>query len=208
MRILRPLDKIMDNKNKVAILRHLVLYPSEVATGRSLARELGMNQATCNNALNSLHRTGIVTRKNAGRSSIYEVARDTAVYEELLKPLFEKETEMTREAVGMLLQGLEVKSIRAFLFGSAARGTDTPESDIDVMLIVDDGANKEKVLERLSENTPEAYRRFRTGFNVILLSEGELARKKKRKDSFIETVLAEALSIDVGGGHGKETANL
>jgi predicted nucleotidyltransferase/DNA-binding HxlR family transcriptional regulator len=208
MGVNRPLDKIMDNKHKVAILRHLVLYPSEVATGRSLARELGMNQATCNNALNSLHRNGIVTRKHAGRSSIYEVARETAVYEELLEPLFKKEIKLPREAIGMLIQGLEVKSIRAFLFGSAVRGTNTPESDTDVMLVVDDGADKEKILDRLSENTPEAYRRFRTGFNVVLLSESELARKKKRKDSFVTTVMAEAVRIDLGGEYGKEAADV
>lgn len=62
MRVDKPLDQILDNRNKVTILRHLVLYPSEVATGRSLARALGMNQATCSNALNSLYRAGIVTR--------------------------------------------------------------------------------------------------------------------------------------------------
>lgn len=198
MRVSRPLDQIMDNKNKVVILRHLVLYPSEVATGRSLARELGMNQATCNNALKSLHRVGIVTRKHAGRSSIYEIARDTAVYEELLKPLFGEETRMPEEAIRILIRGFEVKSIRAFLFGSAARGTDTPESDTDVMLVIDDGADREKILDKLSENTPEAYRRFRTGFNVVLLSESELAKKMKRKDSFVTTVMAEAVGIEVG----------
>jgi predicted nucleotidyltransferase len=199
MRINRPLDQIMGNRNKVAILRHLILYPSEVATGRSLARELGMNQATCNNALNSLHRAGIVTCKHAGRSSIYEIARDTAVCEELLAPLFKKETEVPEEAIRMLTHGLEVKSIRAFLFGSVARGTDTPESDTDVMLVVDDKADREKVLDTLSENTPEAYRRFRTGFNVVVLSESELAGKKKRKDRFITEAMAEAVKIEVGG---------
>jgi len=198
MGVNRPLDQIMDNKNKVAILRHLVLYPSEVATGRSLARELSMNQATCNNALNSLHGNGIVTRKHAGRSSIYEISRDTALYEELLEPLFKKEIELPGEAIGMLIQGLEVKSVRAFLFGSAARGTDTPESDTDVLLVIDDGADREVVLDKLSENTPEAYRRFRTGFNVVLLSEGELARRIKRKDSFVTTAMAEGVRIEVG----------
>lgn len=199
MRVNKPLDQIMDNRNKVIILRHLVLYPSEVATGRSLARALCMNQATCNNALNSLHRAGIVTRKHAGRSDIYEVARDTAVYEELLKPLFEKETEIPEEAIRMLVQGLEVKSIRAFLFGSAASGTDTPESDTDIMLVIDDKADREKVLDRLSENTPEAYSRFRTGFNVTLFTEGELTRRVKRKDAFVTAAMEQAISIEVGG---------
>ena len=197
MRIQRPLDQILDNKNKVAILRHLVLYPSEVATGRSLARELGMNQATCNNALNSLHRAGIVTRKHAGRSSIYQIASDTAVCEELLAPTFKKEAEMPEEAVRMLLAGLRVKSVQAYLFGSAARGTDTTESDTDLLLIVDDKADREEVLERLSENTPEAYKRFHTGFNVVLLSESELTKKVKRKDRFITTVIAEGKRIEV-----------
>ena len=207
MDVNRPLDEIIDNKNKVAILRHLVLYPSEITTGRSLARELDMNQATCNNALNSLHGAGIVTRKNVGRSCIYEVARDTAVYEELLEPLFKKETELPRKAIGMLVRGLEVDSIQVFLFGSATGGTDTTESPTDVLLVVDNGADKDKVLDQLNENTPEAYRRFRTGFNVVLLSEKELAKKTRRKDSFIMTVMAEAVRVDLGGEQGKETAD-
>jgi len=199
MRVYKPLDQIMGNKNKVAILRHLILYPSEVATGRSLARELGMNQATCNNALNSLHRAGIVTRKHAGRSTIYEIARDTAVCEELLKPLFQKETSLPKEAVRMLVSGFEVKSIRAFLFGSVASGTDTLESDTDILLVINDEADKEKILDRLSENTPEAYRRFHTGFNVVLLTERELATKRKRKDKFVTAAMAEAIRIEVDG---------
>ena len=207
MGVKRPLDEIMDNKNKVAILRHLVLYPSEITTGRGLAKELGMNQATCNNALNSLHWVGIVTRKIACRSSIYEVARETAVYEELLEPLFKKETELPREAIGMLVKGLELKSIQVFLFGSAARGTDTPESPTDVLLVVDNGADKDKVLDKLNENTPEAYRRFHTSFNVVLLSEKELAKKTRRNDSFITTVMAEAVRVDLGGEHDKEAAD-
>jgi predicted nucleotidyltransferase/DNA-binding HxlR family transcriptional regulator len=207
MRVNRPLDQILDNKNKVAILRHLVLYPSEVATGRSLARELGMNQATCNNALNSLHRAGIVTRKHAGRSTLYEIARDTAVCEELLKPLFQRETKIPREAVRMLVRGLEAKSIRAFLFGSEARGTDAPESDTDILLVIDDKADRERVLERLSENTPEAYKRFHTGFNVVLLTESELARKLKRKERFVTAAIAEAISIEVGV-NGKEATDI
>ncbi|MBU1670613.1 MAG: nucleotidyltransferase domain-containing protein [Actinobacteria bacterium] len=198
MKVNRPLDLIMNNKNKVAILRHLVLYPSEVTTGRSLARELKMNQATCNNALNSLHRAGIIMRKNAGRSSIYEIARDTAVCEELLQPLFQKEREIPGEAVRMLVQGLEAERIQAFLFGSVVRGTDTPESDTDVLLVLDDKADRKKALDRLGENTPEAYRRFRTGFNVTLLSESELARKRKRKDGFVSRAMAEAVRIEVG----------
>jgi len=198
MRINKPLNQILGNKNKVAILRHLVLYPSEVATGRSLARELGMNQATCNNALNSLHRAGIVTRKHAGRSTMYQIARDTAVCEELLKPLFQAETLMPKEAVRMLVSGLEVKSIRAFLFGSMARGSDTPESDADILLVVNDGVDRNKALDRLSENTPEAYRRFHTGFNVVLLTESELAAKRKQKDNFVTSAMAEAIRIEVG----------
>jgi len=49
------------------------------------------------------------------------------------------------------------------------------------------------------QKAPEAYRRFRTGFNVVLLSEGELARRIKRKDSFVTTAMAEAVGIEVGG---------
>jgi DNA-binding IclR family transcriptional regulator len=67
MRINNPLDDIFQNKNNARILRQLALFPSSVITGRGLAKELGMNHATCIRALNSLVDIGAVSRKTIGK---------------------------------------------------------------------------------------------------------------------------------------------
>ena len=72
--------------------------------------------------------------------------------------------------MGEIISGLKVKNIRTFLIGSTVRGTSTPESDTDVIVVIDNRADKEAILDELSENMPEAYKRFHTGFNVTVFS--------------------------------------
>lgn len=195
MKVINPIDDILDNKNKVKLLRYMVMHPSGVATGRRLAKELGMNHATCMNALNSLHEAGIVDRKRVGSATVYEVARDTVVYKDLLKPLFKKEAGLLREATKILTRGLDEKVLGAFLFGSVAKGEETPGSDTDILLVVKDDVDKEEANEKLNENALEASKVFHTGFDVILYTKGEFERRKKRGHPFVKEALSHAVPL-------------
>lgn len=199
MRINDPLDDIFHNKNNVRILRHLVLFPSKVITGRGIARELGMNHATCIRALDSLVDVGAISRKTVGRSSVYEVPDDTVLYKDLLRPLFEKEASLLDDLVGIVSKGIKQHISSVYVFGSVARGEDTSASDIDLVLILKAGADKEKVEEAMAENEREAYRLFRIGTNTLLYTCDEFERMKQREHPLAREILSEGKLL-----YGKE----
>lgn len=199
MRINNPLDDIFHNKNNVRILRHLVLFPSKVITGRGIARELDMNHATCIRALDSLVDVGAISRKTVGKSSVYEVPDDTVFYNDLLKPLFEKEASLLDDLVGIVSKGIKQRIQSVYVFGSTARGEDTPASDVDLVLILKAEADKEKVEEVIAENEREAYRLYRIGTNTLLYTSDEFERMKQREHPLAREILSEGKLL-----YGKE----
>ena len=190
MRINDPLDDIFHNKNNVRILRHLVLFPSKVITGRGIARELGMNHATCIRALDSLVDMGAISRKSIGKSSVYEVPDDTVLYKDLLMPLFEKEASLLDDLVGIVSKGIKQHILSVYVFGSVARGEDTPASDIDLVLVLKAGGDKEMVEEVMAENEREAYRLYRIGTNTLLYTCDEFERMKQREHPLAREILS------------------
>ena len=197
-----PLDEVFESRNKVRVLRHLVLYPSRVATVRSIARELDMNHATCTNVLDNLHRAGVVTRQSVGRSLIYSIDPESTLYRDLLFPLFSVEAGLLDKSLQALMAPLKGKVKRAYLFGSVARREDTNSSDVDVLLIINAKQSREKVEELAARGAQDAYRVLRKGFNVIVYSEKEFGAQLKTKGSLAETVRREGIPVRLEGTVG------
>ena len=195
MRINNPLDDIFQSKNNARILRQLALFPSRVVTGRGLARELGMNHATCIRALNSLVDICAVSRKTVGKSSVYEIPSDSVLYNELLKPLFEKETNLLNDLVMILSKGMRQSLLSIYLFGSVARGDDTPASDIDIAFILKSGVDKRKIEEALGVNEREVYSLYRIGTNVLLYTFEEFERMRKSGHPLVKEIMSEGILL-------------
>jgi predicted nucleotidyltransferase len=86
--------------------------------------------------LNRLHRSGLVTVERVGNQKHYRANRNAPVFEEL-RGLLEKTvnvTEPLKKTFERHARGIQ----SAFVFGSVAKGTDTADSDIDIMVIGDD----------------------------------------------------------------------
>jgi len=195
MRVSYPLDDIFQNKNNVRVLRQLVMFPSRPFTGRGLANELEMNHATCIRALNSLADMGVISRRTIGRSSVYEIPNDSVLLKDFLKPLFEEEAGLLNDLVDVLTKGFKQSVLSVILFGSVARGEDTPQSDVDILLVLKAGADRKKVGEILEENEREVYQRYRVGINTLIYTSKEFERMKKNRHPLIEEILAEGVLL-------------
>lgn len=89
---------------------------------------------------------------------------------------------------------LKGKILAIYLFGSRARGTERPDSDYDLFLVVtDDFSRKDK--SRLYDGVMEVL--FETGRLVSLKirKEREFQRLRKLQTPFIESVLQEGIKI-------------
>lgn len=195
MRIKRPLDDLFGSPNSVRVLRHLILYPSPVITGRGIARELEMSHATCIRSLNSLVDSGILIRKRVGSSATYEVAESSVLLTEILKPAFTAESHLLQGMVDTMLGGIKVKTLAVYLFGSVARGEDTSSSDVDILVILKQPSDKHSVEETLARNKEQAYKRYRVGVSAITYDYEEFQRMKVRKHPLITEVAKEGVLL-------------
>lgn len=195
MRIKHPLDDLFGNPNNVKVLRHLVLYPSPVITGRGIARELGMSHATCIRSLNSLVNTGFLIRRRVGNSATYEIASDSALYADILEPAFRAESRLLQRLVDTLIAGIKGKVLSVYLFGSVARGEDTLSSDIDIMVLIRRQAEKDVVETTLETNREKAYRLFRIGVSAMVYDEEEFERMTAKKSPLAEEVISEGVLL-------------
>jgi len=88
--------------------------------------------------LNRLHRSGLVTLKRVGNQKHYRANKDAPVFDEL-RGLLEKTVNVTaplKKSFEPYANGIH----SAFVFGSVAKGSDTADSDVDV-LVIGDGLN-------------------------------------------------------------------
>jgi DNA-binding IclR family transcriptional regulator len=95
MKFDRPLDEVLGARSKVALLRLLVRTRGE-HTGRELARLLHLDAKTCHTSLQALARQGVIEYRKAGTAILYRLNEAHALVEELLVPLFDRESILTR----------------------------------------------------------------------------------------------------------------
>lgn len=195
MRVTTPLDDLFENQNNIKLLRHLVRYPSTAITGRGLARELGMSHVTCIRSLDRLVYSGIVDKKRVGTSYTYELASESALYKQVLKPMFQIEAELLPNLIDHLLKGVKRSIHSVYLFGSVARREDTPSSDVDILVIAHDSKEKKLITRSIEDNREEAYRLYRVGVTAVVYDLGEFGKRKDRKDPLILEVIKEGVLV-------------
>jgi predicted nucleotidyltransferase len=195
MRINQPLDDVFGNPNNVRVLRHMILYPSPVLTGRGIARELGMSHATCIRSLNNLVDLGILLRKRVGSSATYEIAESSALLTDILEPAFKEESRLLQGLVDTMLVGIKGKILAVYLFGSVARKEDTPSSDVDIIVILKSRGDKALVEKALGRNKEQAYKRYRVGVSTITYDYEEFQRMKTQKHPLIREVVREGILL-------------
>jgi len=100
------------------------MYQSEVI------RVTGMPKTRAIRLLNQLTSYGLINEKVKAGSKFYRVAEENPVLKQLkILIILSKLYELTRDFSG--------KNIEVYLFGSSAKGEDTENSDIDLLIIAD-----------------------------------------------------------------------
>jgi len=133
-----------------------VLAQGEIKlTGRELGKRVHASQEGVRRVLERLVRQGIVLRERAGKANLHFLNRRhlAAPAIEQLATLRSHLIQRIREEIG----AWAVPPAAAVLFGSAARGEAGESSDVDILIIRDDGTDADtpvwrQQLEALAEN--------------------------------------------------------
>jgi predicted nucleotidyltransferase len=163
------------------ILAAFYAGPGLVTHARELARRLGHPSQVVGRELRRLEDAGILASETVGRARRYRVNVDSPIAADVRGLVLRTigAEALIRNALGGVA-GIE----EAWIFGSHARGTERPCSDIDLLVIgpVDRGA--------LSERLVEAEQELGRDVNMVAYTRAELADLESAGDPFVIDVMA------------------
>jgi predicted nucleotidyltransferase len=180
---------------KAELFRLLLgLSPQEVHV-RELARQSGFAVSTIRQELKNLVQLGLIEARHSGNRTYYHGNLRHPLYPEIHGLVLKTSglAEVLRDALGN--DGVQI----AFVFGSIASGVETPDSDIDLMVI--GTASLRQIATRLADVSSTLSREL----NPHALTSAEFLRRRESGDHFISTVLTAPLLFVIGDLHDLET---
>ena len=190
----KPLEKLFQTPGHVSVLR--VLFPlKEGISGREISRRAKMNDRNCRLVLQRLEVIGVVSYQGSGKVRLYSVNREHYMANKFLSPLFESERGMINAIVETIKIELNGASVWAALFGSAARTTDTVESDLHLIVLVKGEQARESAAHRTDKLQAKLQRKFGITLSPIIMT---LREWRSGDRSFMDTkkeILSDHITI-------------
>lgn len=196
MRFHHPLDDVLGNRIRLRLLRILVRTGAQGLTGRELARMCSASSSQTISSLQELEDSGLIVREIAGRAHVWRLAEAHALVP-VLASLFQAEAESLATLKANIEDVIRKLPVRqAFLFGSVARGDERATSDVDLMVVVQSRADKERVEEALSAASIDFARRFGNPLSSLVMDEKQL--RTPPNPSLISDIRQDGVELEVG----------
>ncbi|MBU4304790.1 MAG: winged helix-turn-helix transcriptional regulator [Candidatus Omnitrophica bacterium] len=207
MKFFKPLDTILNTETKTRILRFLCRTNAEW-NGRQIAKEIGITPAATHAALNSLYKEGVLQLCNMGSTHVYSLKQDSFLVSSLLKPLFAKEDKILDAVIEMIKRKIlsykakkEILSVA--LFGSTSVQQETPVSDIDIAVVVENAKIKAAIEPLFEEVNAKVAKEFGNTISPYVNTQAEFKTKHKQGLAVIKNILKSYRLI-----YGKRLENL
>lgn len=133
------LEQILFFTNCQKILSFLIRNPDREYFDREISKLTGVSRAGTNLALRELAKKDLILREKKGRMYFYKAPSDDVLirYLKILQNIV---------SLHPLTDKLRDLSVRIVLYGSAAKGENTAESDIDIFIMTRDPDKVEKII--------------------------------------------------------------
>ena len=148
-----------------------------------LAGAIGTSPSSLQRELDALSGTAILLMRRDGRRTYYKANEKSAIYDEL-RGIVRKTIGIPQE-VQSSLEPIKRKLALVLLYGSAARGEERADSDVDLLVVADD-----LTLEELYRRLAGAERRLHRKVNPTLYTRDEYRRRKQAGNPFLRRILS------------------
>ncbi len=133
------LKNLLFSTNCQKILSFLIEHPDKELFDRQISKLTGISRAGTNFSLRDLAKEGLILRQRHGRMYFYKTQPDNV----LIKYL-----KIVQSIVFLypLIKKLKSLSLRIILYGSASKGENTAESDIDIFVLTRNPEEIKKII--------------------------------------------------------------
>ena len=174
-------DLLFPNQYRRKVLALLMMNPHKWVHLRELARMTEASPGTLKKELDALSAAGLLKQQKMGNQTQFSANTDHPVYPEL-SGLIRKTTgliDVLAQALQPLTQHIEV----AFVFGSMAKGTEGPQSDVD-LLVIGTGT-----FGQVANAVHDAQSTLAREINPKVMSREEWDNKKIAGNSFVQELI-------------------
>lgn len=192
------LDSILGTTTKVRLLRALLPLTTP-ASGREAERLANVSHRSATQALDELVSLGVLRRTTTPATHLYQVNREHDLVP-LLASLFQGESARIASLRGeigasLVAVGLEDTIAAVILFGSAARGDARPDSDLDLLVLVEDRSQNELAGDFLGAVSDRLRSRYGVRASVLVLSIPDARSRLDDDDPLMRNILQEGRTL-------------
>jgi len=186
------------SEKKIEILKYL--YEIDSSHIRKISSELKIHPYQTKKIIDILISNGILEQKMAGRTILLTINRLSENIEQLIYLI-----ECYKQKIGNKLLKNIIKNLSLFskneeilsccIFGSYARGAETKESDVDVLIIVKNKNIEQEVIKKISQISTLLH----LIFSPVIMDEKEFLKALEIKDPALVTLIKPRQRIIVFG---------
>lgn len=196
--MIKALDHVLGTGAKVDLLRVLARLDTPTS-GREAERLAGVAHGSARKALSELVAVGVLRLTTTPGTYLYEINRDHDFVPHL-ETLFKAEaarlpslSDEVRSALQKL--DLEQKVVSVIVFGSAARGDTTPESDLDLLVLVRDPADSSAARDLVEAVSDRLRARYGAQPSALVLTASEARERHRQGDPLMQNILADGRTL-------------
>lgn len=171
---IKPVFKLLDFMFK---------HSTEEFYEKQLAKKSGISIGACNKYVKELVSLKILNKEKRGKMNFYWLNREELIVR-YLKILFTLSSSLV-QGISKMKEGAEV-----YLFGSFARGEDTEDSDLD-LLIIGDRKKQRKIIPRIRK----LCERYRVRSSIHGFERNEWIKMKEKDPAFYSRVEKDKIRI-------------
>lgn len=178
-------------KVRLGVIGLLFGDPDQAYHFSEIARRVDSGRGAVQRELGAMVAAGLVVRIRRGNQALYQANRQSAVFPELSSLAMKTAglADVLRDALASVASNIDV----AFVYGSFARGDQTADSDVDLMVVGEVG------FAELVGALDPAQERLGREINATVYPREEFAHRVAAQDHFLTAVL-EAPMIPLLGG--------
>ncbi len=169
------LIELLAGRNLAKLLVFFLQNPSAEISQVQVSRKVGLAKATLVKWLRRLVNTGVLSMRNLGATNLYSLRMESSVVRQL-------KIAQSLSLLSGLKNVLGGHGIKAYLYGSAARGEDVESSDFDVLVI--GAVKRETVIGEINKLASNLKKRI----NLSIFSAMEWSEMSRKDKPFYERV--------------------
>jgi predicted nucleotidyltransferase len=191
--ILSVSELLFPNQYRRKVLALLMLNPQRWLHLRELARLTGASPGTLKKELDALTSVGLLKLQKVGNQTQFSANTEHPVFPEL-SALVRKTTGL-RDVLALALAPLASQIEVAFVFGSMAKATEGPQSDVDLLLIGN------ATFGQVANAVYDAQLVLARDINPKVMSRVEWSEKKNAQNVFVQELMDKPKIFIVGSEH-------